>query len=86
MQVAGLLARRIRRWVEPGDVLRAGQKIGMIKFGSRTDVIVPLGQVLPLVSAGDRVRAGITPLARYVQASVPATSSTGSTVAARPHV
>lgn len=66
VQVAGLLARRIRRWVEPGATLRAGQKLGMIKFGSRTDVIVPLGQARALVARGDRVRAGLTPIARYL--------------------
>jgi phosphatidylserine decarboxylase len=66
VQIAGLIARRIRRWVEPGAMLRAGQKIGMIKFGSRTDVIVPLGQATALVRKGDRVRAGVTPIARYV--------------------
>jgi phosphatidylserine decarboxylase len=70
VQVAGLLARRIRRWVEPGATLRAGQKLGMIKFGSRTDVIVPLGQAHALVARGDRVRAGLTPIARY-QAATP---------------
>jgi phosphatidylserine decarboxylase len=77
VQVAGLLARRIRRWVEPGATLRAGQKIGMIKFGSRTDVIVPLGQLLPLVVKGDRVQAGITPLARYVRAEEQPAGATG---------
>jgi phosphatidylserine decarboxylase len=66
VQIAGLIARRIRRWVEPGATLRAGQKLGMIKFGSRTDVIVPLGQATALVSKGDRVLAGVTPIARYV--------------------
>jgi phosphatidylserine decarboxylase len=65
VQVAGLLARRIRRWVEPGATLRAGQKFGMIKFGSRTDVIIPLGRAEALVTKGARVRAGITPIARY---------------------
>ena len=65
VQIAGLLARRIRRWIEPGTALRAGQKVGMIKFGSRTDVIVPLGQAEALVTKGARVRAGITPIARY---------------------
>ena len=68
VQIAGLLARRIRRWVEPGVPLRAGQKIGMIKFGSRTDVLVPLGQAEALVAKGARVRAGLTPIARYVTA------------------
>lgn len=65
VQIAGLLARRIRRWVEPGAGLRSGQKLGMIKFGSRTDVIVPLDQAEALVTKGARVRAGITPIARY---------------------
>lgn len=66
VQIAGLIARRIRRWVEPGATLRAGQKFGMIKFGSRTDVIIPLGRATALVRKGDRVRAGVTPIARYV--------------------
>jgi phosphatidylserine decarboxylase len=65
VQVAGLLARCIRLWIVPGTPLRAGQKIGMIKFGSRTDVIVPHGTARALVAKGDRVKAGITPLARY---------------------
>ena len=65
VQIAGLLARRIRRWVEPGATLRAGQKLGMIQFGSRTDVLVPRGQASPLVQRGDRVLAGRTPIARY---------------------
>lgn len=65
VQVAGLLARCIRLWVAPDAALRAGQKIGMIKFGSRTDVIVPHGTAHALVIKGDRVRAGLTPLARY---------------------
>lgn len=65
VQVAGLLARRIVRWVEPGDQLRAGQKLGMIKFGSRTDVLAPFGQVEALVQPGARVKAGVTPIARY---------------------
>ncbi len=65
VQVAGLVARRIVRWVEPDAPLRAGQKLGMIKFGSRTDVLLPLGEARALVKGGDRVRAGITPIARY---------------------
>lgn len=66
VQIAGLIARRIRRWVEPGATLRAGQKVGMIKFGSRTDVIIPLGRATATVRKGDRVRAGLTPIARYI--------------------
>ena len=69
VQVAGLVARRIRRWVEPGTALRAGQKLGMIQFGSRTDVLVPVGQASHLVTRGDRVFAGRTPIARYTTAA-----------------
>ena len=64
-QVAGLLARRIVAWRLPGDKLAAGQKLGMIRFGSRTDLLVPAGLAAPLVRPGDTVRAGLTPLARY---------------------
>lgn len=70
-QVAGLLARRIVLWAAPGTALRSGQKLGMIKFGSRTDVLVPVGQARPLVGKGDRVKAGLTPIARYLDAPPP---------------
>lgn len=66
-QVAGLLARRIVSWRWPGDRLAAGEKLGMIKLGSRTDLLVPAGVAVPLVQSGDRVRAGLTPLLRYRQ-------------------
>ena len=65
IQVAGLLARKISCWVQPGERLAAGQRIGMIHLGSRTDVLLPEGSVDILVSPGQRVRAGLTPLARY---------------------
>ncbi len=65
VQVAGMLARRISRWVEVGDNLEAGQRIGLIHFGSRTDVLLPATRAVPLVRRGDRVRAGVTPLALY---------------------
>ena len=61
---AGSIARRISAWVGEGDEVAAGTRIGLIHFGSRTDVILPLGSE-PLVSPGDRVRAGLTPIARY---------------------
>ncbi len=66
-QVAGLLARRIVSWRWPGDQLAAGEKLGMIKLGSRTDLLVPAGVAVPLVQSGDRVQAGLTPLLRYRQ-------------------
>ncbi len=65
VQIAGMVARRISRWVETGEAVSPGQRIGLIHFGSRTDVLLPAGSADPLVSPGDRVRAGMTPLARY---------------------
>ena len=65
VQVAGMVARKISRWVETGERVAAGQRIGLIHFGSRTDVILPAGSADALVSPGDRVRASVTPIARY---------------------
>lgn len=62
-QVAGILARRIECWVGPGDSLRAGDRIGMIKFGSRVDLYVP-EPATARVKEGDRVVAGVTVVAR----------------------
>ena len=61
-QIAGHVARRIVYHVAEGDTVQAGQRLGLIKFGSRMDVIVPY-QVPLLVSIGDRVRAGESVLA-----------------------
>ena len=58
-QIAGVLARRIVCRVRPGDKLLSGERFGLIKFGSRTDLIVPAAVRL-LVKAGDRVRGGET--------------------------
>lgn len=65
VQIAGMVARRISRWVDTGESVAAGQRIGLIHFGSRTDVLLPAGSADPLVRTGERVRAGETPLARY---------------------
>lgn len=65
IQIAGMVARRISPWVATGETVATGQRIGLIHFGSRTDVLLPAGSADPLVSPGDRVRAGTTPLARY---------------------
>lgn len=65
VQVAGAVARTISNWVAVNDRLVAGQRLGVIHFGSRTDVLVPVESVDVLVSRGTRVRAGVTPLARY---------------------
>ena len=65
VQVAGSVARRITSWVEPGSGVAAGERVGLIHFGSRADVVLPSDRVDLLVRPGDRVRAGVTPLARY---------------------
>lgn len=56
-QIAGTLARRIACYVNPGDRIVRGQRIGMIHFGSRVEVTIPRGYQ-HYVNLGDRVRAG----------------------------
>jgi len=62
VQIAGLVARRIVRFVERADLLLAGQRFGLIRFGSRLDVWLPPG-VRPSVLIGQRTYAGETVLA-----------------------
>src|SRR5215207_804560 len=62
VQIAGLIARRIVGFVREGDAVAAGERIGMIRFGSREDVYLPLG-VTPLVAEGQTAIAGETVLA-----------------------
>jgi phosphatidylserine decarboxylase len=59
LQIAGLIARRCVSWVKPGDVLKAGDKIGMIKFSSQVDIHMPKSFDIK-VKPGDKVQAGIT--------------------------
>lgn len=61
-QIAGLVARRIVPFVKPGDTVAAGQRVGLIRFGSRVDVYLPAGTE-PKVLLGQRVIAGETVLA-----------------------
>lgn len=61
-QIAGLVARRIISYVAVGDQVRAGQRIGMIRFGSRVNCELPAGFTLK-VKVGDKVCAGVTILA-----------------------
>ncbi len=63
VQIAGLVARRIVCRVREGARLAAGERFGMIRFGSRVDVYLP-GGMSPVVRVGDRVRAGETVIAR----------------------
>jgi phosphatidylserine decarboxylase len=61
-QIAGLVARRILSFVREGDVVEAGQRIGLIRFGSRVDVYLPAG-TSPKVLLGQRAIAGETVIA-----------------------
>lgn len=61
-QIAGLVARRIMKWVDVGQVLKVGERFGLIRFGSRVDVFLPAGYV-PAVAVGQRAIAGETVLA-----------------------
>ena len=61
-QIAGLVARRIVPFVKPGDLLAVGQRVGLIRFGSRVDVYLPAGTD-PKVLLGQKVIAGETILA-----------------------
>jgi phosphatidylserine decarboxylase len=63
VQIAGLLARRIIPYVQPGQKLARGERLGMICFGSRVDVYLPPEAEL-LVKAGDRVQAGSSVLGK----------------------
>ena len=62
MQIAGLVARRIVPFKESGDAVLAGERVGLIRFGSRCDVYLPEGTA-PLVIVGQRTVAGETVLA-----------------------
>ena len=62
-QIAGILARRIVCWKKKGDNLALGERFGLIKFSSRTDVILP-PDVSVTVAEGQRVRGGVTVIGR----------------------
>jgi len=75
-QIAGLLARRIVFNFKAGDRVERGQRVGLIKFGSRVDVILPADAILR-VKIGDNVKGGATVLAEMLEAvaAVPARKS-----------
>jgi phosphatidylserine decarboxylase len=62
-QIAGILARRIVCWKKEGDTLALGEKFGLIKFSSRTDLLMPAAVEI-LVKIGDKVIGGETIIAR----------------------
>ena len=66
-QLTGAIARRIVGWSKVGDELRKGERFGMIRFGSRTEVYLPLAATV-LVQVGDRVKGGATIIARLPSA------------------
>jgi phosphatidylserine decarboxylase len=61
VQIAGLIARRIVCWLKEGMKVTKGERFGLIRFGSRVELFLPLGSI-PLVKIGDKVRAGETPI------------------------
>lgn len=67
VQIAGLIARRILCYVEPGAALARGQRYGFIRFGSRVDVYLPLS-AKPRVALGDKVKASQDVLAELAKA------------------
>jgi phosphatidylserine decarboxylase len=77
-QITGQFARRIVCWVRPGDVLAKGEPFGMIKLGSRTELVIPRDESLKFeVAIGDTVWAGSSRLARY-RLDVATTTTSGT--------
>ena len=62
-QLTGLIARRIVGWSKVGDTVEKGERFGMIRFGSRTEIYVPLDAEIT-AKVGDRVEGGVTVIAR----------------------
>ncbi len=76
-QITGVLVRRVVCRLRPGDEVRAGDRLGVMKFGSRMDIFLPAGTRL-LTRVGDRVRGGET-----VIAELPAPARAGESASAR---
>lgn len=67
IQITGIFARRIEIWVNVGEEAKQGQKIGMIRFGSETDLlIIGSKKIKPMVKIGDPVKAGISVVGRIL--------------------
>jgi len=63
-QIVGPVARRVVYWLELGQTVGTGDRIGMMKFGSRLDMYFPKADVEVLVKPGDKVKAGLTTVAK----------------------
>ena len=64
-QIAGLIARRVICWKKPGDSLKRGELVGLIRFGSRVDIVVPERTKL-MVKVGERVWGGSSIIGEYL--------------------
>ncbi|WPP48516.1 phosphatidylserine decarboxylase family protein [Catalinimonas niigatensis] len=65
-QIAGAMARRIKWYVDEGDMIKQGEEFGFIKFGSRVDVFLPIGSRVK-VAIGDKTKAGRTVIAELYE-------------------
>lgn len=63
-QIAGIMARRCVNYLRPGDTVPTGQRFGLIRFGSRVDLFLPLEADI-IASLGQRVYGGVTPIAQF---------------------
>ena len=66
IQIAGIVAQRIIPYIHPDDELFKGQRIGIIQFGSRVDLVLPSEKIKILVRVGDKVLAGTTTIANII--------------------
>ncbi len=71
-QIAGLIARRVVSWKKPGETVARGERIGLVRFGSRVDVWLPK-EAHVMVRVGDNVKGGSSTLALW-PARLPADS------------
>jgi phosphatidylserine decarboxylase len=76
VQIAGFVARRILCFVQPNEPIEAGERIGLIRFGSRLDVFLPAGAE-PRVTLGQTAVAGETVIAEFGSCKGPTTSRRG---------
>ena len=67
IQIAGIFARRIVPYIEKNSIVRKGERIGIIRFGSRVDLILPCSKVKVKIKVGDKVNAGSSIVAKIIQ-------------------
>ncbi|GAB4314734.1 MAG: phosphatidylserine decarboxylase family protein [Methanobacteriaceae archaeon] len=70
IQIAGFVARRIVQYVKVGDHVNIGDRLGMIRFGSRVDIILPYENCEVLVKIGEKSKAGETIIARMIENNI----------------